>query len=132
VTCSRSNAIERYVDGVVTAAVIDVQIERERAMTVEFDDGVICEFPLGELRKACPCASCRQPREPGRRAPVGLQLASSVTVASAELVGAWGISITWSDGHSTGIYPWASLRRWYDGETAGITDEAPWGEEVEQ
>jgi DUF971 family protein len=113
-------------------SVVDVQIERERAMTVEFEDGAVCEFPLADLRKACPCASCRQPREMGRkRSPVGLQFASAVTVASAELVGAWGISITWSDGHSTGIYPWASLRRWYDGEMDGVSEEARWDDRPE-
>jgi DUF971 family protein len=96
-------------------------------MVVEFDDGVICEFPLAELRKACPCASCRLPREQtNKRTPAGLQLASAISVATAELVGAWGISITWNDGHSTGIYPWASLRNWYDGTVESISDEAPW------
>jgi DUF971 family protein len=30
------------------------------------------------------------------------------------LTGAWGISIEWSDGHSTGIYAWSVLRRWWD------------------
>jgi DUF971 family protein len=30
----------------------------------------------------------------------------------AELVGAWGITFTWNDGHSTGIFSWALLRQW--------------------
>jgi hypothetical protein len=30
----------------------------------------------------------------------------------AELVGAWGISLRWNDGHSTGIYAWDVLRAW--------------------
>jgi DUF971 family protein len=33
-------------------------------------------------------------------------------VADAALVGAWGLGITWDDGHSTGIYPFESLRKW--------------------
>ena len=31
---------------------------------------------------------------------------ATVTIEDAELVGAWGLSIRWSDGHSTGIYSW--------------------------
>ena len=31
-------------------------------------------------------------------------------IEDAELVGAWGLSIRWSDGHSTGIYSWELLR----------------------
>ena len=27
-----------------------------------------------------------------------------------QLVGAYGLRVTWSDGHSTGIFPWARLR----------------------
>ncbi|MBV8304163.1 MAG: DUF971 domain-containing protein, partial [Acidimicrobiia bacterium] len=30
----------------------------------------------------------------------------------AELVGAWGVSLRWNDGHSTGIYAWDVLRAW--------------------
>jgi DUF971 family protein len=35
-------------------------------------------------------------------------------IEEAELVGAWGLSVTWNDGHATGIYPWDALRRWCD------------------
>ena len=31
---------------------------------------------------------------------------------SAELVGGWGITFTWNDGHTTGIFSWALLRQW--------------------
>jgi DUF971 family protein len=30
-------------------------------------------------------------------------------IVDAELVGAWGISFTWNDRHSTGIYSWELL-----------------------
>ena len=35
-------------------------------------------------------------------------------MTDARLVGAWGLGLTWSDGHATGIYPWESMRRWCD------------------
>jgi DUF971 family protein len=37
-------------------------------------------------------------------------------IDNAELHGAWGLSVTWNDGHSTGIYPFESLRRWREGD----------------
>jgi DUF971 family protein len=86
-------------------------------VTIEFEDGARCEFPLAELRRACPCAACRGLREAGRPAWDG---DGPLSIVSAELVGAWGLSVEWHDGHSTGIYPWSSLRRWYDGETDGV------------
>jgi DUF971 family protein len=34
----------------------------------------------------------------------------SVTPTAIALVGAYGLRVTWSDGHSTGIFPWDRLR----------------------
>ncbi|MGH9004102.1 MAG: gamma-butyrobetaine hydroxylase-like domain-containing protein, partial [Acidimicrobiia bacterium] len=31
-------------------------------------------------------------------------------VETAELVGAYGMSVVWNDGHSTGIFSWEMLR----------------------
>ncbi|MGI9031253.1 MAG: gamma-butyrobetaine hydroxylase-like domain-containing protein, partial [Ilumatobacteraceae bacterium] len=36
-------------------------------------------------------------------------------VEQADLHGAWGLNITWNDGHATGIYPFEMLRRWHEG-----------------
>lgn len=35
-----------------------------------------------------------------------------LTITDAQLVGAWGLGITWNDGHATGIFPWSALREW--------------------
>jgi DUF971 family protein len=43
-------------------------------------------------------------------------------VEDAELVGAWGITFTWNDGHSTGIFSWALLRQWRALESDTDTD----------
>ena len=40
-------------------------------------------------------------------------------IVDAELVGAWGLSMRWSDGHDTGIYSWAALRDWWDAGLRG-------------
>jgi DUF971 family protein len=101
--------------------VVDIQIERERAMTLVFDDGVTCELALAELRAACPCAACRGWRERGEVAWPRPGQPDTISVVDAELHGAWGISIRWSDGHDTGIYPWSRLRAWRHGD--GLVEE---------
>lgn len=87
-----------------------IEVDRDEAVVIAWSDGRVDRFELAELRANCPCAACRNERErgllPGRGRPVD--------VADAELVGAWGLSLTWADGHSTGIYPWAVLRAWPD------------------
>lgn len=90
--------------------VIDVELERERELRIEYDDGVIATFPLLPLRQACPCAGCRGRRDQALDAFTG----SGIAVTDAALHGNWGIAIRWSDGHDTGIYAWDHLRRWWD------------------
>ena len=36
----------------------------------------------------------------------------TLALADAQLVGAWGLGVTWDDGHATGIYPFAALHEW--------------------
>jgi DUF971 family protein len=105
------------------ASVVDIQVERERAVTLTFDDGVVCELGLVELRLNCPCAGCRSFRDRGEPSWPRPGSPTALSVTDAELVGAWGISFTWSDGHATGIYPWDALRRWCD-ERDGRTPPA--------
>ena len=96
------------------ASVTDIDIDRTRAMTLTFEDGRSCAFGIEQLRQACPCATCRGWRDRGEASwPRGNQ-STELSITDAELVGAWGISLVWSDGHSTGIYSWDALRRWCD------------------
>jgi len=82
------------------------------------DDGLLIEwdqaghaglFPARALRLACPCAECveemtgRPLLDPGRISP-------DVRPLSLALVGAYGLRISWSDGHGTGIYTFERLR----------------------
>jgi len=88
-----------------------IDIDRHRAVTITFDDGRVHAFTLDELRSNCPCATCRAARDAGRDPAPG---SATIEIADASLVGAWGISFSWSDGHATGIYPWESLSVWAD------------------
>ena len=89
-----------------------IDVDRDRGLTVVFGDGHECFFANEALRSQCPCAECRGLRDNGDVAwprPGGPIV---VRVEAAELVGLWGITFAWSDGHGTGIYPFASLREW--------------------
>lgn len=107
---------------------VDIDIVRDTAVTVTFEDGQCCVFPVLELRAVCPCASCRGWRERGEQAWPRPGMADDISILNAELSGAWGLSIDWSDGHSTGIYAWSVLRRWWDdGRQGGLTIDLPRG-----
>ena len=91
---------------------VDIDVKRTEGVTVTFADNFVAEFNLVTLRLGCPCAECRSLRDrdqdtwPRPGSPIPLE------ITTAELHGAWGLSPTWNDGHSTGIYPFESLRRW--------------------
>ncbi len=96
---------------------------RPQALTVEraagvlhinWMDGHTSQFALRWLRANCPCASCREERRMAAEDADPLRLHSgplpSAEVVGAQLVGSYAIRLDWSDGHSTGIYPFSSLR----------------------
>ena len=91
--------------------VVDVVVERSRGLTVTFADGHVAELDLMRLRLFCPCAACRSLRERGEAAWPRHGSPTRLQITTADLHGAWGVNITWNDGHSTGIYTFEQLRR---------------------
>ena len=104
------------------SAVDNIEVDKTESVTLTFGDGEVAVFELEDLRRACPCAGCRSRRDQGLPVwPVpGSQMPLEIT--DAALHGAWALTFTWNDGHSAGIYPFTSLRRWYDGEASYLPD----------
>ncbi|MCB1028952.1 MAG: DUF971 domain-containing protein [Microthrixaceae bacterium] len=102
--------------------VSNIEVDKEASVTITFADGEVAVFGLEDLRRACPCAGCRGRRDqgaevwplPGNPTPIALE--------NAALHGAWALMFTWNDGHTAGIYPFESLRRWHDGTTPYLPD----------
>jgi len=92
--------------------VATITVDRTSHVEVAFADGMVCRFGLNDLRLACPCAACGLARDRGLAPwPPDDHHAATLAIANAKLVG-YGLSVTWSDGHSTGIYAFSALRRW--------------------
>jgi ATP-binding protein involved in chromosome partitioning len=81
------------------------------------DDGILIEwdalgheawFPARALRLACPCAACVDEMS-GRPLLDPASIPLDVRPLSLALVGAYGLKVQWSDGHSTGIYTFQRL-----------------------
>ncbi len=98
-----------------------IEVDRAQGVTLTWADGETSGFGLEELRVNCPCAECRGLRE--RELPVWPKPNSPqpLRMEDAELVGAWGITLRWNDGHSTGIFSWELLRQWRGLPTAETT-----------
>jgi len=77
-------------------------------ITIKWADGHESKFKARDLRLACRCAQCvdEWTNEP-RLSPASVP--ADVRPVRIEPVGLYGLSIEWSDGHSTGIYTFDTL-----------------------
>ncbi|MGB1709258.1 MAG: DUF971 domain-containing protein, partial [Rubripirellula sp.] len=99
------------------AGVLPVGLGRDEnsAVIISWSDGVETKWSALQLRKACPCATCREKRRgEEKQQGVGSKLAGLPVLSAAEAqplkivgmkpVGSYAYNISFSDGHSSGIY----------------------------
>jgi ATP-binding protein involved in chromosome partitioning len=78
-------------------------------ITFKWPDGHVTIYPARDLRLACRCAACIEETS-GRPLLDPASVAATIRANHMELMGQYAVSITWSDGHSTGIYNFRDLR----------------------
>lgn len=96
----------------------DIDLKKDRGLTLRWADGTTSYYPIAYLRRMSPSADMRQLRDemasnpltvlPSR--PTSGSGSGPIVATGAELVGNYALRITFSDGHSTGIYSWVYLR----------------------
>ena len=83
----------------------------DEGLTVDWDgEGHSVLFPARFLRLECPCAVCVAEMT-GERILDPDTIPADIRPMNVRLVGAYGLRVTWSDGHHTGIYTYDRLRR---------------------
>jgi DUF971 family protein len=88
---------------------LEITSQGGRQIVIRWDDGHASTYPNPELRWRCSCASCVD-EWTGRRQLERARVLDDVRPVSMSLVGNYAIQISWSDGHSTGIYSFDFLR----------------------
>ena len=86
-------------------------------LRIDWSDGKSILYDPIQLRQRCPCATCNSQRS--QAAAEGKQPESSgkpVTITGMEPTGNYAYKITFSDGHSTGLFTLEFLRE-LDDET---------------
>lgn len=95
----------------------DVRIENETSLVrITWADGRESRLPVRRLRGYCPCAECQ-----GHGGEIRWVENQTAGIFGAEPVGRYAIQFSFSDGHSTGIFRWETLRR------LDPDEEARWG-----
>jgi len=92
-----------------------LELRGENRLLIVWSDGQRREITFNELRKACPCATCREKRAKPPEPSGGLQIltmaeARPLKIQGMKPVGNYAYSIAFSDGHDTGIFTLEFLR----------------------
>lgn len=78
-------------------------------LVIEWDDARRTTYTAPELRGLCPCAACVDELS-GIRRHDPASVPPDLVHDDVRLVGNYAITIRFSDGHATGIYPFRMLR----------------------
>jgi DUF971 family protein len=100
---------------------VNLALDADKQLVIEWSDGARRRYTVRELREKCPCATCREKRNAPQQGPQTmnagvLELLPSgprpdqVQIEAMSPVGHYAYSVTFSDGHDTGIYPLELLR----------------------
>jgi len=93
----------------------NLDLKKNEALIITWDDGTISTYPIAYLRKLSPSADMRELRKSMAKNPLtilpdSMGASGTLTATGAEMVGNYAIKISFSDGHDTGIYTWDYLR----------------------
>ena len=94
-----------------------LELQKDKGLTVHWQDGTQSFYPVLYLRRMSPSADARMLRQKMAQNPLTVLPISStgsgdtaLTATGAEMIGNYAVRITFSDGHDTGIYSWQYLR----------------------
>lgn len=86
---------------------VEIRLSADKSrLTLVWDDGAVAALPAPELRAHSQSAGEKRLRIVGLEAPVR----ADITVTGVNLLGGYGLNLSFSDGHDRGIYPWALLK----------------------
>ena len=99
---------------------VKIHVSNGTGVDVTWADGHASHYEFDYLREECPCATCNDAREKkaslGEAAPTFLSSPAlpmfkpKPRAQAATQVGNYAIQISFTDGHSTGIYSYDHLR----------------------
>ncbi len=86
-----------------------IDVGEKGEVRILWPDAPAVTIPAARLRDLCPCASCVE-EGTGRKLLDPATIPADIRPLAVLPVGSYAVQIRWSDGHSTGIYSWDTLR----------------------
>lgn len=82
---------------------------QENKLVIDWKDGTCSSISLVELRRACRCAYCVDELT-GKPTLKPEEVPEDIKIEQFQILGHYAVSIFWSDGHTSSIYPWDFLK----------------------
>lgn len=84
--------------------------ESDSELSITWSDDAETHYNAAELRRACPCAGCID-EWTGKKTLRDESVSDDLLFAHISIVGRYALNFHFSDGHETGIYTFAMLRK---------------------
>lgn len=84
--------------------------ESDNELTINWSDDAETKYTAASLRRSCPCAQCVN-EWTGEKMLSDESIPDDVHFSHISIVGRYALNFHFSDGHETGIYSFAMLRR---------------------
>ena len=105
----------------MTSHPTEITLGENSTLVIVWSDGQRRRYTFRQLRDACPCATCRekrrQPASPDQLTVLTPEETKPIAITQMNPVGQYAYSITFSDGHDTGIFTFEVLRELGEAET---------------
>ena len=88
-----------------------IKVDNKKDLYLKWNDGTDSRISLEKLRKKCPCATCITQREKQSLNYISILNENQKKIENVKQVGSYAISVTWKDGHNTGIYEYTYLKQ---------------------
>lgn len=108
------DATDRFIDSLKTAKTEtksrpEVSFN-EHSISLQWPDGENITISNKELRQSCECAMCIDEMS-GQKLLKSSDIKDDIAAKEVFPLGNYALSITWNDGHSSGIYPYDHIRK---------------------
>jgi DUF971 family protein len=84
--------------------------ESDSELSITWSDDAESKYNAAELRRACPCAGCID-EWTGKKMLRDESVPDDISFSHISIVGRYALNFHFSDGHETGIYTFAMLRK---------------------
>ena len=92
--------------------------ESDSEISIKWSDNAETKYNAVQLRRACPCAGCVN-EWTGEKQLDDAKIADDLSFRHISIVGRYALNFHFSDGHDTGIFSFAFLRKLSDSSTNG-------------